>query len=118
RRIAKHKVDCWLINTGWTGGPFGTGHRIPIQHTRAMIHAALEGKLDDATFTPDPVFGVLVPENVPGVPSDVLQPRNTWKDKRAYDRQARKLAQLFADNFTQFADEARDAVNAAAPRVK
>jgi phosphoenolpyruvate carboxykinase (ATP) len=117
-RIAEHKSACWLINTGWTGGPYGTGHRIRIQHTRAMIRAAFRGDLDRAGFEPDPVFGVLVPKSCPDVPQEVLRPRNTWQDKAAYDAQARQVAKLFAENFESFASVASDGVKAAAPKFR
>jgi phosphoenolpyruvate carboxykinase (ATP) len=117
-KIAQHEVACWLINTGWTGGPYGVGHRMPIKQTRAMVTAALQGDLDDVATTPDPIFQVLVPESCPGVPPEVLNPRHTWEDKRAYKAQASKLAKLFAANFKQFEGEAEADVRAAAPRVK
>jgi len=116
-KINKHKVNCWLINTGWTEGPYGVGHRIDIAHTRAMVTAALTGKLDDVDFKPDPIFHVSVPAECPGVPTKLLVPRNTWKDKRAYTRQAKKLARLFADNFKMYEKYASRAIKAAAPKV-
>jgi len=102
RKIAQHGVTCWLVNTGWTGGPYGAGSRMKIAYTRAMITAALAGKLDEVPFVPDPVFGVLVPLSCPGVPSEVLAPRGTWPDPAAYDAQASLLADLFRKNFQQF----------------
>jgi phosphoenolpyruvate carboxykinase (ATP) len=102
RKIAQHGVTCWLVNTGWTGGSYGAGSRMKIAHTRAMITAALAGKLDEVPFVPDPVFGVLVPLSCPGVPSEVLAPRGTWPDPAAYDAQASLLADLFRKNFQQF----------------
>ncbi|HTR21936.1 MAG TPA: phosphoenolpyruvate carboxykinase [Gemmatimonadales bacterium] len=116
-RIARHGVQCWLVNTGWTGGPFGTGKRIRLSHTRAMVHAALTGKLDRMATSPEPVFGLAVPHRVPGVPEDVLLPRNTWADPGGYDAQARKLADLFRKNFAQFADQVHPAVREAGPQV-
>ena len=116
RKIAEHKSACWLVNTGWTGGPYGVGHRMRIQHTRAMIRAAFSGDLDKAGFEPDPVFGVLVPKACPDVPQEVLRPRESWQDKAAYDVQARQVAKLFAENFESFAAAASDGVKAAAPR--
>jgi len=116
-KIARHEVDCWLINTGWTGGPYGTGSRMKIGHTRAMVHAALDGTLNDAEFVEDPIFGVGVPKSCPDVPSEVLVPKNTWDDPKAYDEQARKLARMFADNFEQYADVASDEIKAAGPKV-
>jgi len=116
-KIAAHDVDCWLINTGWTGGPYGTGERMKIAYTRAMVHAALDGTLADAEFIEDPIFGVHVPTSCPDVPDEVLVPKNTWDDPEAYDAQAEKLAQMFADNFEQFADVASDDIKAAGPKV-
>jgi phosphoenolpyruvate carboxykinase (ATP) len=117
RKIAEHKSACWLVNTGWTGGPYGTGRRISIQHTRAMIRAAFNGELDKAGYEADPVFGVLVPRSCPDVPQEVLRPRDTWQDKAAYDAQARHVAGLFNENFKAFASVASDGVKAAAPVV-
>ena len=102
QKIARHGVTCWLVNTGWTGGPYGAGSRMKIAYTRATITAALAGKLDEVPFVPDPVFGVLVPLSCPGVPSEVLAPRGTWPDPAAYDAQASLLAGLFRKNFQQF----------------
>ena len=116
-KIEKHQVQCWLINTGWTGGPYGVGHRIKIAHTRAMVNAALDGSLDEASFEPDPIFGVHVPAACCDVPDDVLRPRNTWEDKSAYDQQARKLARMFIDNFQQFEDMVAEDVRSAGPRT-
>jgi phosphoenolpyruvate carboxykinase (ATP) len=115
-RIAKHKAKVWLVNTGWTGGPYGVGSRMKIAHTRAMINAALTGHLDGAAYHHDPVFNLDVPQHVPGVPPGVLTPRSTWADPSAYDTQARKLAQMFEDNFRAFADTASKEVRAAGPR--
>jgi phosphoenolpyruvate carboxykinase (ATP) len=115
-KIRSHGPKVWLINTGWTAGPYGVGHRMPIPHTRAMIQAVLEGSIDDDKLSADPHFGILVPRDVPGVPSEVLDPRNTWEDKEAYDAQARKLAEMFRENFDRYADEVSDEVKAAAPR--
>jgi phosphoenolpyruvate carboxykinase (ATP) len=117
RRIQQHNVACWLVNTGWTGGPHGVGHRMPIAHTRAMINAALNGELDGVPTVQDPVFGVAVPTACPNVPAEVLNPRNTWADGAAYDEQAQKLAHMFAHNFHQFADNVADDVCAAGPKV-
>ncbi len=116
-RIARHNVGVWLVNTGWTGGPYGTGTRMKIAYTRAMIHAALSGQLDNATYTVDPLFNLSVPNAVPGVPNEVLNPRSTWKNPAAYDEQARKLAHMFAENFTSFESDAASDVRAAGPRV-
>jgi phosphoenolpyruvate carboxykinase (ATP) len=115
RKIAEHGSKVWLVNTGWTGGPYGVGNRMKLSHTRAMINAALNGELDTAEYVKDPVFGVKVPTSVPGVPNDILNPRNTWSDKEAYDAQARKLAAMFVKNFDQFASQTPANILAAAP---
>jgi phosphoenolpyruvate carboxykinase (ATP) len=117
QRIHTHEVDCWLVNTGWTGGPYGTGQRMNLAWTRAMLRAALSGKLAGARYTPDPVFGLMVPDSVPDVPSDVLKPRATWADKAAYDGQATKLAGLFQKNFEKYAPGVPQAVRDAGPKV-
>jgi phosphoenolpyruvate carboxykinase (ATP) len=114
-RINRHNATCWLVNTGWTGGPYGTGHRISIAHTRTLIDAALSGKLDSVRVCPDPVFGLNIPESVPGIPAEILQPRATWKDKAAYDAAARDLAGRFHENFRQYQDKADPEVRAAGP---
>ncbi len=116
-KISRHRVKVWLVNTGWTGGPYGVGKRIPIAYTRAMVHAALDGSLDDVPKEIDPVFGLAVPNSSPGVPPELLNPRNTWADKAAYDEQARRLARMFADNFKAFADQVAPEVRAAGPKV-
>ncbi len=113
-KMAKHGAKCWLVNTGWSGGGYGVGDRMKIQNTRAMVNAALDGRLAGASFTADPNFGVLVPDTCPDVPGDVLDPRNTWKDKDAYDVQAKALTKLFEDNFQQFESDVDDKVKAAA----
>ncbi|WP_136439885.1 phosphoenolpyruvate carboxykinase [Pacificoceanicola onchidii] len=113
-KIAKHGATCWLVNTGWTGGAYGTGSRMPIKATRALLHAALDGKLADADFRKDPNFGFDVPVSVEGVPELLLDPRKTWDDKEAYDAQATKLVQMFADNFEQYVPYIDDDVKAAA----
>jgi phosphoenolpyruvate carboxykinase (ATP) len=115
-RIAKHDARVWLVNTGWTGGPYGVGSRMKIAHTRAMINAALSGALDQVRFERDPIFNLDVPTSCPGVPSEVLTPRNTWKDQAAYDAQARKLATMFRDNFKTFEATANADVKAAGPQ--
>ncbi|MFH1687265.1 MAG: phosphoenolpyruvate carboxykinase [bacterium] len=117
QRIREHKVNCWLVNTGWTGGPYGVGQRMKISHTRAMLNAAIEGKLDSVSYEQDPIFGVQVPTACPGVPSEVLNARNTWKDREAYDKKAEHLARLFEENFQDYADQCSDAVAAAGPKV-
>jgi phosphoenolpyruvate carboxykinase (ATP) len=117
RLIAEHDVSCWLVNTGWTGGAYGTGKRMPIKATRALLSAALDGSLDDAEFRTDPFFGFAVPVAVPGVDPAILDPRSTWADKAAYDRQAKKLVGMFTDNFGKFEDHVDKAVLGAAPRA-
>ncbi len=117
-RMAHASAKAWLVNTGWSGGGYSTGgSRMKIAFTRSIIHAILSGALDNAATTVDPIFGVAVPNAVPNVPSDVLSPRNTWKDKAAYDAQAHKLAKMFAENFAQYAAGVSDAVRAAGPKA-
>jgi phosphoenolpyruvate carboxykinase (ATP) len=116
-RIARHDARVWLVNTGWTGGPYGLGTRMKIGHTRAMIHAALAGALDGVPYAKDRVFNLDVPTSCPGVPAQVLNPRSTWKDPSAYDAQAAKLAKMFADNFAAFEESASADVKAAGPRA-
>jgi phosphoenolpyruvate carboxykinase (ATP) len=113
RKIEEHNIACWLVNTGWTGGPYGAGKRMSIAHTRAMVNAAIEGRIPNE-FEGEPFFGLMIPKQVPGVPSEVLNPRNAWPDKAAYDKQAQHLAQLFFDNFKRFQPHASAAVNAVA----
>jgi phosphoenolpyruvate carboxykinase (ATP) len=115
-KIKRHNVRCWLINTGWTGGPYGVGSRMDITHTRAMLNAALSGELEDVPRKEDPIFRLAIPETCPGVPSQVLQPANTWGDRDAYTVQARRLARAFHENFEQYAEMVSDDIAAAAPR--
>jgi phosphoenolpyruvate carboxykinase (ATP) len=115
QRIARQGVQCWLVNTGWTGGPFGVGERMRLSYTRAMVRAALAGKLDKVTDVTEPVFGLAVPQRVPTVPAEILLPRSTWADPSAYDAQAARLAALFRQNFAQFAGQVPDAVREAGP---
>jgi len=116
-RIARHKAKVWLVNTGWTGGPYGTGTRMRLSHTRAMVRAALAGGLDKVAFTKDPVFGFEVPTSVPEVPAEILSPRRTWADPAAYDVQAGKLATMFRENFEQYRAQAPDGAATAGPLV-
>ncbi len=116
-RLHRHGVRAWLVNTGWTGGPYGTGERMHIDHTRSMVRAALSGALDDVPFETDPIFGLEVPTSCPDIPSGVLRPRATWADPDAYDRQAAALATMFVENFRAYEDGVPDAVRAAGPRV-
>ncbi len=113
KKIDEHKVECWLVNTGWTGGAYGTGQRMSIAHTRAMVNAAIEGRIAH-DFEIEPFFGLRVPKHVPNVPDEVLNPRVAWSDKAAYDAQAKKLAALFFENFKRFEAQASDAVKAIA----
>ena len=116
-RLEGHGVRAWLVNTGWTGGPYGTGERMDINHTRSMVRAALDGRLDGVPTITDPIFGVEIPTTVPDVPAAFLQPRSTWADGAAYDRQARALAHMFAENFAAYGDGVSESVRAAGPRV-
>ena len=115
--IGRHRVKCWLVNTGWTGGGYGVGRRMPIKFTRALLAAALEGKLDQAPMRKDEWFGFEVPSEAAGVDGALLSPRNTWSDKAAYDAQARKLVGLFAGNFAKFAAHVDDEIRAAGPTM-
>ena len=115
-KLDRHGVDVWLINTGWTGGPFGEGRRMPIAATRALLHAVLSETLDGVDYREDPVFGFQVPLTAPGVDSSLLDPRSTWGDPDAYDRKARELAEMFRENFRKH-EEVAEAVVAAGPRV-
>ncbi|MCT4655401.1 MAG: phosphoenolpyruvate carboxykinase [Cohaesibacter sp.] len=115
--IAKHEVNCWLVNTGWTGGPYGVGNRMPIKATRALLSAALDGSLKNMDFRMDETFGLEVPVSVPGVDDALLTPRDTWADKDAYDAQAAKLAGMFVENFKIFEAHVDDSVKAAAPKA-
>lgn len=101
-KIEENGVTCWLVNTGWTGGPYGVGERMSIKYTRSLLNSALQGNLTQVGFTVDPIFGLAVPDSCPDVPADILMPRNTWKDKAAYDRKAKELAQSFKEEFKQY----------------
>ena len=116
-KIARHRARVWLVNTGWTGGPYGVGSRMPIRFTRAMIRAALAGELDAVPYETDPVFNIAVPSTCPDVQASILKPRATWTDPDDYDRQAARLAQMFADNFRTFENDVSPEVRAAGPRV-
>jgi phosphoenolpyruvate carboxykinase (ATP) len=119
KKMEKHKVNVWLINTGWSGGAHGTGSgaRIKLSYTRAMITAALEGNLDKAEYAFDPVFGFAVPQDCPGVPAEILNPRNTWNDKNAYDERASFLANLFKKNFEKYASVISKEIANAGPKI-
>lgn len=116
-KMKENKVNVWMINTGWTGGPYGVGNRMKLKNTRAIITAALEGKLNTVQFDSDPVFGMAVPKECPGVPVEVLDPRNTWADKNAYDEKAKYLAGLFIKNFEKYKDGVSAEVKMAAPHI-
>ncbi|WP_349361469.1 phosphoenolpyruvate carboxykinase [Stappia sp.] len=116
--IAAHNVDCWLVNTGWTGGPYGVGHRMPIRATRTLLGAALDGSLRDVAFRKDANFGFEVPVEVPGVDASILDPRSTWSDPTAYDAQAAKLVEMFVSNFATFEAHVDNTVLDAAPATR
>ncbi len=116
--IAEHGVDCWLVNTGWTGGAYGVGKRMPIKVTRRLLSAALDGSLKDASFYRDPNFGFEVPTDVAGIETDLLHPRSTWADKAAFDAQAKKLVDMFIKNFSKFEAHVDATVLDAAPGLK
>ena len=115
KKMAEHKANCWLVNTGWSGGPYGEGQRMKISYTRAMSRAILNGTLAGIETKADPVFGLNIPTSCPDVPAEVLTPRNTWKDPEAYDQKARELARRFNENFKKYADGVSEAVRAVAP---
>jgi phosphoenolpyruvate carboxykinase (ATP) len=115
--MKEHGSRVFLVNTGWSGGPYGIGKRMSIRHTRALITAALNGELDRVEYAPDPVFHFDVPKSCPGVPAEILTPRNTWADKVAFDTKAKHLAELFVKNFDKYRSEASADVVAAQPKV-
>ena len=116
-KLRKHDVNVWMVNTGWSGGAYGTGQRMKLCYTRAMITAALEGRLNDVSYQAHPVFGMMIPQSCPGVPTEILDPRSTWADKNAYDTAASHLAQQFVNNFKKYAAGVAAEVLAAAPKV-
>lgn len=116
-KIQKHHVNVWLVNTGWSGGPYGVGKRIRIAYTRSMVRAILGSAMANVPMTTDPYFGLMVPKTAPDVPEDVLNPRNTWSDKRAYDEQVKKLAGMFAENSQMFNDQVSAEIRAAGPKI-
>ncbi len=116
-KMKEHKVNVWMINTGWSGGPYGVGQRMKLAYTRAMITAALEGKLDNVLFEAHPVFGMMMPTECPGVPAEVLNPRNTWSDKNQYDAKAKQLGAEFLKNFEKYASGVNEEILAAAPKI-
>ncbi|MDP8949146.1 MAG: phosphoenolpyruvate carboxykinase (ATP) [Actinomycetota bacterium] len=115
-KIRRHSVRCYMVNTGWSGGPYGVGERIDLPHTREMVRAAIAGRLEGVETHADPVFGLNIPASVPGVPDGILDPRETWPDKSAYDEQAKKLADLFKENFEKFEGEVEEEVRRAGPQ--
>lgn len=117
-KINQYNTSVYLVNTGWTGGPYGVGKRMELKYTRAMISAALDGKLDDVTWTKHEYFQLNIPDSCPGVPSEVLNPENTWMDKKAYKNQAEKLVRLFAENVKRFAGEMPEEILNAGPRLE
>jgi phosphoenolpyruvate carboxykinase (ATP) len=114
--IEQHGATCWLVNTGWTGGAYGVGKRMAIGHTRALLRAVLDGSLQNASFVPDPFFGLMIPRDVPGIPNEVLDPRLSWPDPAAYDKTASDLVARFEANFESFAGSVGEDVKAAAIR--
>jgi phosphoenolpyruvate carboxykinase (ATP) len=117
RKIERYGAKCWLVNTGWVGGPYGVGKRISIRHTRALLNAALTGKLDDVTYKQDPIFGFEVPEHCPDVPDEVLNPASSWSDKKEYDRRYKDLAMRFKQNFGKFEDGTPVEIVEAGPHI-
>jgi len=115
-KVTKHSVSCWLVNTGWTGGPYGVGSRMSIQHTRTLLNAALDGRLDNVKMEVDPIFGLEVPAAVEGVLSEILTPRKTWGNGADYDAKAKDLAARFKANFKQFTDPIAVEVAAGGPK--
>ena len=115
--MREHEVNVWMINTGWSGGSYGVGSRMKLSYTRAMITAALNGELDHVQFESHPVFGMMMPVSCPNVPSEMLNPRNTWADANAYDAKAKDLAQQFINNFSKYAAGVSDEILQAAPHA-
>jgi phosphoenolpyruvate carboxykinase (ATP) len=115
KKIHQNKVNVWLVNTGMTGGSYGVGNRMKLSNTRSMITATLNGDLNKVAFTKHPIFGMMIPEHCPYVVSDILNPRNTWADKDAYDTTAAKLANMFVDNFEKYADFADEEIIKGSP---
>ena len=117
RKIERYGSTCWLVNTGWVGGPYGIGKRISIRHTRALLNAALDGQLDGVEYYTDPVFGFQVPKSCPGVPESVLYPAESWHDKAQYDGKYRQLAARFVENFRKFEDHCSEEVRQSGPKL-
>jgi phosphoenolpyruvate carboxykinase (ATP) len=118
RKMQEADVRVWMVNTGWSGGPYGTGKRMSLKHTRALITAALEGSLDNVAFENHEIFGLAMPLSCPGVPEALLNPRETWPDKDAYDHKAQYLADAFLKNFEKFAAHANAQILSGAPKLK
>ena len=118
KKMQEAGVNVWLINTGWSGGSYGTGERIKLRYTRAMITAALNGDLENVAFREHPVFGLQMPEDCPNVPNEILNPRDTWADASIYDAIAQDLANRFHKNFTQFADNCSAEILSGGPKAK
>lgn len=118
RKMRDAQVNVWLVNTGWSGGAYGVGKRMSLKYTRALITAALNGELDKIEFVNHEIFGVAMPKTCANVPTEILDPRNTWADKNAYDEKANFLASSFVKNFEKFAEFANEEIMAGAPRVK
>ena len=116
-KLKSNEVNVWLVNTGWTGGPYGIGTRMKLSYTRAMIASALNGSLSKVTFEEHPIFGLQMPLSCPDVPAEILNPKNTWKDKTAYDHKALELAHAFVNNFSQYAEFATEEILSAAPQI-
>lgn len=117
KKMQENEVNVWLVNTGWTGGPYGVGSRMKLSYTRAMISAALEGKLDNVDYHTHPVFGLAMPVTCEDVPAKILDPRNTWEDRKAYDRKAKTLAESFQRNFAKFEEQASEDILSGAPKI-
>lgn len=117
KKMTEQNVNVWMVNTGWSGGPYGVGHRMKLSYTRALITAALNGSLDNVDFEQHPIFGMMMPKSCPNVPADILNPRNTWEDKAAYDAKAKDLAQQFNKNFEKYASGVSEEILAAAPKA-
>ncbi len=115
-RVARHGARCYLVNTGWTGGPYGVGERMQLDHTRALVNAAIDGRLEGVAHVTDPIFGLRIPTSCPGVPDAIMQPRATWADGAAYDRRAQALAAKFIENFAEYAEGVTEKVRQAGPR--
>jgi phosphoenolpyruvate carboxykinase (ATP) len=117
KKMKEHSVNVWMINTGWSGGPYGVGQRMKLAYTRAMITAALEGTLNNIDFVAHKTFGMMMPKECPNVPSELLNPRYAWSDENEYDRKAKDLAAMFVNNFEKYASGVDQEILDAAPTV-